>query len=51
MIYCRETFIADCKEFSSIYDLTGKGEKTREAIKATELKELVENIEKFRSGF
>ncbi|XP_046851475.1 myosin heavy chain, clone 203-like [Xenia sp. Carnegie-2017] len=45
----RETFIADCKEFSSIYDLTGKGEKTREAIKAIELKELVENIEKLRS--
>ena len=50
IILCREKFIAECEEFSSTFDLTGKGKRKREAGKKAKLEELIKNTEKLTSG-
>jgi hypothetical protein len=50
LVLCRDKFITECDEFSSIFDLTGDGKRKREAATKTKLDELIKNTEKLKSG-
>lgn len=50
MEHFRERFIAECEEFSFMFDLTGEGRKKREAMKKMKLEEVIKKTEKIKSG-
>ena len=50
MGHFRERFIAECEEFSSLFDLTGEGKRKRDAARRIKLEEVIKKSEKIKSG-